>query len=53
MLELYEKLKEKSPIRLQWLLEGRDRHELIAIFLGMLELRAPGRDLAAAGRYVW
>ncbi len=38
MAELYERLKEKSPIRLQWLLEGRDRNELIAIFLGMLEL---------------
>ncbi|HEY3053440.1 MAG TPA: segregation/condensation protein A [Thermoanaerobaculia bacterium] len=38
MAELYERLKEKSPIRLQWLLEGRDRDELIAIFLGMLEL---------------
>src|SRR5205823_9733944 len=38
MLELYVKLKEKSPIRLQWFLEGRDRNELIAIFLGMLEL---------------
>lgn len=38
MAELYEKLKEKSPVRLQWFLEGRDRNELIAIFLGMLEL---------------
>ncbi len=38
MAELYQKLKEKSPIRLQWLLEGRDREELITIFLGMLEL---------------
>jgi segregation and condensation protein A len=38
MAELYAKLKEKSPIRLQWFLEGRDRDELIAIFLGMLEL---------------
>jgi segregation and condensation protein A len=38
MSELYEKLKEKTPIRLQWFLEGRDRNELIAIFLGMLEL---------------
>ena len=38
MAELYEKLKEKSPIRLQWFLEGRDRDELIAVFLGMLEL---------------
>jgi len=38
MAELYGKVKEKSPIRLQWFLEGRDRHELIAIFLGTLEL---------------
>ncbi len=38
MAELYAKLKEKSPIRLQWFLEGRDRDELIALFLGMLEL---------------
>ena len=38
MTEIYEKLTEKSPIRLQWFLEGRDRNELIAVFLGMLEL---------------
>jgi segregation and condensation protein A len=38
MEELYAKLREKSPIRLQWFLEGRDRNELIAAFLGMLEL---------------
>jgi segregation and condensation protein A len=38
MRELYAKVQEKSPIRLQWFLEGRDRNELIAIFLGMLEL---------------
>jgi segregation and condensation protein A len=38
MRELYDKLREKSPIRLQWFLEGRDREELIAVFLGMLEL---------------
>jgi len=38
MSELYGKLKEKSPIRLQWFLESRDRDELIAIFLGTLEL---------------
>jgi segregation and condensation protein A len=38
MSELYNRLKEKSPIRLQWFLEGRDRDELIAIFLGTLEL---------------
>jgi segregation and condensation protein A len=38
MREIYAKLQEKAPIRLQWFLEGRDRNELIAIFLGMLEL---------------
>jgi segregation and condensation protein A len=38
MREISAKLGEKSPIRLQWFLEGRDRNELIAIFLGMLEL---------------
>jgi segregation and condensation protein A len=38
MRELYAKLQEKAPLRLQWFLEGRDRNELIAIFLGMLEL---------------
>ncbi|MDQ3282114.1 MAG: segregation/condensation protein A [Acidobacteriota bacterium] len=38
MRELYGRVREKAPIRLQWFLEGRDRNELIAIFLGMLEL---------------
>ena len=38
MTELYGKLREKEQIRLQWFLEGRGRNELIAIFLGMLEL---------------
>lgn len=38
MRELHLKVREKSPIRLQWFLEGRDRNELIAVFLGMLEL---------------
>jgi segregation and condensation protein A len=38
MRELYVKLREKSPLRLQWFLEGRDRNELIAVFLGMLEM---------------
>jgi segregation and condensation protein A len=38
MREIYAKLTEKGPIRLQWFLEGRDRNELIAVFLGMLEL---------------
>jgi segregation and condensation protein A len=38
MRELYTKVREKTPIRLQWFLEGRDRDELIAVFLGMLEL---------------
>ncbi len=52
MRELYEKLTQKSPIRLQWFLEGRDRHELIAIFLGMLELvRLGGISLKQAGTF--
>ena len=38
MSELYNKLQETSPIRLQWFLEGRGREELIAIFLAVLEL---------------
>ena len=38
MRELYEKMKERSTIRLQWFLEGRDRNELIAVFLATLEL---------------
>ena len=38
MRELFETVRAKSPIRLQWFLEGRDRNELIAIFLGTLEL---------------
>lgn len=38
MRELYSKVREKAPIRLQWFIEGRDRNELIAVFLGMLEL---------------
>ena len=38
MKELYVKVRESSPLRLQWFLEGRDRDELIAIFLATLEL---------------
>lgn len=38
MTELYQAVQERSKIRLQWFLEGRGREELIAIFLGMLEL---------------
>ena len=38
MRELYERLKERSPIQLQWFIEGRDRDELIATFLAVLEL---------------
>lgn len=38
MKELYLRVREKSTMRLQWFLEGRDRDELIAVFLGMLEL---------------
>ncbi|MGH9457999.1 MAG: segregation and condensation protein A [Thermoanaerobaculia bacterium] len=38
MRELYDKLLEASPIRLLWYLEGRDRNELVVIFLATLEL---------------
>ena len=38
MNELVRAVAEKSPIRLLWYLEGRERGELVAIFLGMLEL---------------
>lgn len=52
MSELYEKLREKSPIRLQWFLEGRGRNELIAVFLGMLELvRLGGVSLQQSGTF--
>jgi len=52
MRELYTKLQEKSPIRLQWFLEGRDRNELIAIFLATLELvRLGGISLKQSGNF--
>ena len=52
MGELYLKVREKSPIRLQWFLEGRDRNELVAIFLGMLELvRLGGITLQQKGNF--
>jgi segregation and condensation protein A len=52
MRELYTTLQEKSPIRLQWFLEGRDRNELIAIFLGTLELvRLGGISLKQADNF--
>jgi segregation and condensation protein A len=52
MRELYAKLHEKSPIRLQWFLEGRDRNELIAIFLATLELvRLGGISLKQSGNF--
>ncbi len=38
MRELMQQLDERSPIRLMWFLEGRERGELVAIFLAMLEL---------------
>jgi len=38
MVELVSELATRSPIRLHWYLEGRSRSELVAIFLGMLEL---------------
>lgn len=52
MAELYETLRERSPIRLQWFLEGRGREELIAVFLGMLELvRLGAVSLQQAGTF--
>lgn len=42
MIELTSALTETSPIRLLWFLEGRDRGELIAIFLAVLELMRLG-----------
>ncbi len=52
MSELFNKVREKSPIRLQWFLEGRGRDELIAIFLGMLELvRLGGVSLQQSGTF--
>lgn len=38
MVELWNQLKTSTPLKLLWYLEGRERTELIAIFLGMLEL---------------
>src|SRR5687768_16929317 len=38
MRELFGRIRETSPIRLQWFLENRDRNELVAVLLGMLEL---------------
>ncbi len=38
MVDLMHELKTRSPIRLLWFLEGRERGELVAIFIGMLEL---------------
>jgi len=52
MNDLYQQVKQKSPIRLQWFLEGRDRNELIAVFLGMLELvRLGGISLQQSGNF--
>jgi segregation and condensation protein A len=38
MRSLIDELVVRSPIRLHWYLEGRSRGELVAIFLGVLEL---------------
>lgn len=47
MRELVAELGQRSPIRLMWYLEGRDRSELVAIFLAVLELvRLGGISLA-------
>jgi segregation and condensation protein A len=49
MKELLDELVVRSPIRLQWYLEGRQRGELVAIFLGMLELVRLGGVRLAQG----
>lgn len=47
MRELVDELARRSPVRLLWYLEGRDRGELVAIFLAVLELvRLGGISLA-------
>jgi segregation and condensation protein A len=52
MAELYERVRERSPIRLQWFLEGRARNELIAVFLATLELvRLGGISLRQEGNF--
>ena len=52
MHELLTELGQRSPIRLFWYLEGRDRGELIAIFLAMLELvRLGGLALQQGGAF--
>lgn len=38
MRELYDSVKDAAPVRLLWYLEGRDRGELVVIFLATLEL---------------
>jgi len=38
MTELYQAVNDRGELRMQWFLEGRDRDELIAIFLAVLEL---------------
>jgi segregation and condensation protein A len=52
MRELYDKVRERSTIRLQWFLEGRGRNELIAVFLATLELvRLGGISLAQGDNF--
>ncbi|MDX1582469.1 MAG: segregation/condensation protein A [Thermoanaerobaculia bacterium] len=52
MREMLVELTKKNPIRLLWYLEGRDRPELVAIFLGMLELvRLGGITLMQNGSF--
>jgi segregation and condensation protein A len=50
MRELITELGSRNPLRLLWYLEGRDRGELVAIFLGVLELvRLGGITLRQTG----
>lgn len=52
MRDLMAAVAEKSPMRLLWYLEGRSRGELVAIFLGILELmRLGGIRLKQGGSF--
>ncbi len=52
MREMLAELRKRNPIRLLWYLEGRDRGELVAIFLATLEMvRLGGITLLQSGAF--
>lgn len=52
MKEMLDELVKRNPIRLLWYLEGRERGELVAIFLATLELvRLGGISLMQSGAF--